>query len=99
MIFLGDHNIFLIYVRVQGLDMPKIGEKGTCSAPEEARVPYPEGLRVMAIDGDRACLMILVTVLKKCQYEGLSIIVSLSLALLLLVSEIPSKRSCIDFVL
>ncbi|KAI6682558.1 hypothetical protein NL676_036439 [Syzygium grande] len=49
--------------------MPKIGEKGTCSAPEEARVPYPEGLRVMAIDGDRACLMILVTVLKKCQYE------------------------------
>ncbi|XP_056177011.1 two-component response regulator ARR10-like [Syzygium oleosum] len=49
--------------------MPKIGEKVTCLAPEEAGVPYPEGLRVMAIDGDRACLMILVTVLKKCQYE------------------------------
>ncbi|KAF8033602.1 hypothetical protein BT93_C0021 [Corymbia citriodora subsp. variegata] len=51
--------------------MLKIGEKGTCSAPPEDAdgVPYPEGLRVMAIDGDRACLKILATALKKCQYE------------------------------
>ncbi|XP_010050237.2 two-component response regulator ARR12-like [Eucalyptus grandis] len=56
--------------RLKGLDMLKIGEKGTCLASEEADgVPYSEGLRVMAIDGDRACLKILATALKKCKYE------------------------------
>ena len=50
--------------------MSSIRGTGACSTLVKAdEVPYPEGLLVMAIDGNPVSLSILVTVLRKCRYK------------------------------
>ena len=51
-------------------NMSSIRGTGACSTLVKAdEVPYPEGLLVMAIDGNPVSLSILVTVLRKCRYK------------------------------
>ncbi|KAI3436897.1 uncharacterized protein J3R85_005934 [Psidium guajava] len=54
-------------------NMSSIRETGACSTLVEAdEVPYPEGLLIMAIDGNPVSLSFLVTVLRKYRYKVLA---------------------------
>lgn len=43
---------------------------------------FPVGMRVLAVDDDPICLMVLENLLRKCQYHGLNLLLLLLLTLI-----------------
>lgn len=52
---------------------------------DDLRDQFPKGMRVLAVDDDQTCLMILETLLRRCQYHGLFPLFELLLLLTLIV--------------
>jgi len=53
-------------------------EKRTSDSGEE----FPVGMRVLAVDDDPTCLVVLENLLRKCQYHGLNLLLLLLLAVI-----------------
>ena len=45
--------------------------KGGLAGEDGVKDPFPVGMRVLAVDDDPTCLMLLDGLLRRCQYQGL----------------------------
>jgi hypothetical protein len=59
---------------------------------------FPIGMRVLAVDDDPTCLLVLETLLRRCQYHGLLLFLpDLDLVFLCLINSKKLKFLCLSF--